>query len=560
MFYRPSHLTIDEKNDILARFWACDPSLWSSDPVEQEGIRNRLGWTSLLPAMRAAVPEIESFSREVIEAGFRRVILLGMGGSSLCPLVLGKTFPRKDAFPQLVVLDTTDPDEIEAVKKDGDLDATLFVVASKSGTTIEPNAQFHYFWSVIKETVSRPGQHFIAITDQGTPLEALARESGFRKVFLNQPDIGGRYSALSFFGLVPASLIGIEPGRILDRAEDMLHRCSADVPWKDNPGCILTEFLAENAIQNRDKLSILADPALSFFGLWLEQLLAESTGKETRGIVPIVGETTGIPGFYGGERMFVYLKLKGTAEKDSLQGFVGELRNAEFPVYVIEIQDLFDLGGQFFLWEMATALACHFLAVNAFDEPDVRLAKAKTSKVLETYHSEGKMPVEFWVDPQSHINFRTSAMVASSMKSLLRAIRDVVQALPSWGYFAFLPYLPYRPEVEDGIREMRHLLRQERGCATTLGFGPRYLHSTGQLHKGGPLSSAFLIFTRKRSRDYPPIPGMGISFWHLQFAQAAGDFEALSQAQKRVIHVHFGEDYLLGLQSFSKVFARAIRS
>ncbi len=560
MFYRPSRTSPDEKKDILSRFWAQDPSLWSSDPAEQEGIRNRLGWISNMAAMRNALPEIEAFSREVVDSGFHRVILLGMGGSSLCPLILERTFPRKDAFPRLVVLDTTDPDQIEAVQKDVDLATTLFIFASKSGTTIEPNAQFHHFWSMIEGKVPQPGRNFIAITDPGTPLDTLAREKGFRNVFLNQPDIGGRYSALSFFGLVPAALLGIEPGRILDRAKDMQKRCSGDVTWERNPGCMLAEFLAENALQNRDKLSILADPALSSFGLWLEQLLAESSGKETRGIVPIVGETTGIPGFYGGERMFVYLKLKGTPEEDSLQGFVDELKKAEFPVYVIELEDLADLGGQFFLWEMATALACHFLAVNAFDEPDVRHAKEKTSQVLEQYASEGKMPVEFWVDPQSGINFRTSAMVASSMKSLSRSIRDVVHVLPSWGYFAFLPYLPEEPGVKEAIGEMRHLLRQERGCATTLGFGPRYLHSTGQLHKGGPLSSAFLIFTRKRSRDYPPIPGMGISFWHLQFAQAAGDFEALSQVQKRVIHVHFGEDYLLGLQSFAKVFARAIRS
>jgi len=560
VFYRPSRISPDEKKGILSRFWARDPSLWSSDPAEQEGIRNRLGWISNMAAMREAIPEIEDFSREVVDFGFRRVILLGMGGSSLCALVLEKTFPRKDAFPRLIVLDTTDPDQIETVQKDGDLDTTLFIFASKSGTTIEPNAQFRHFWSMIEGKVPQPGRHFVAITDPGTPLEALAQERGFRKVFLNQPDIGGRYSALSFFGLVPAAILGIEPGRILDRAEEMQKRCSGDVPWERNPGCILAEFLAENALQNHDKLSILADPALSSFGLWLEQLLAESSGKETRGIVPIVGETTGIPGFYGGERMFVYLKLKETPEEDSLQGFVDELKKAEFPVYVIELEDLADLGGQFFLWEMATALACHFLAVNAFDEPDVRHAKAKTSEVLEQYAREGKMPVEFWVDPQSHINFRTSAMVASSMKSLSRAIRDVVHILPSWGYFAFLPYLPEEPGVVEVIGEMRHLLRQEKGCATTLGFGPRYLHSTGQLHKGGPLSSAFLIFTRKRARDYPPIPGMGISFWHLQFAQAAGDFEALSQVQKKVIHVHFGEDYHLGLQSFAKVFARAIRS
>ncbi len=559
MSIRPSYITSEQKAEILSRFWKKDPSLWSSDPKVQEAVTNRLGWLDILPKMKEALGELHELSTAVKTRGIQRVVLLGMGGSSLCPLVLSKVFGPALDFPELQVLDTTDPEEIEKIESQGTWESSLFIFASKSGTTVEPNAQFNYFWSLMERAVENPGRHFIAVTDPGTPLDKLAQERGFWRIFRNPPDIGGRYSALSYFGLVPAAVLGLDLGKLLSRAEDMIKRCGPDVPWEENPGCQLGEFLGEFAGQCRDKLNIFTDPGLESFGLWLEQLLAESTGKQTTGIVPIVGETTGIPGFYGGERIFTYIRMKDTPEDQSLESFMNELRGGDFPVYELELSDKYDLGAQFFLWEMATALASHFLGVNAFDEPDVRLAKEKTREVLEQYKAEGKIPVQFWVDPQSQIMFKPSKMLAASMKSLSRTLRDLFQVLPSWGYVAFLPYLPYDPEVEEIIREMRHLVRQEKGCATTMGFGPRYLHSTGQLYKGGPLSSAFVIFTRKRSKDYPEVPGIGVSFWHIQFAQAVGDFQALAEERKRVVHVHLGSDYKLGLQSFSKVLSRAVR-
>jgi glucose-6-phosphate isomerase len=559
VFFRPSQLSSSSKQEVLSRLWAKDPSLWTGVAEVQDQVRNGLGWLDVVPKMKEVQADIAGFAGEVVRRGIDRVVILGMGGSSLCPLVLSKVFGSQQGFPELIVLDTTDPQEVEKVEKVGSWGSTLFVVASKSGTTVEPNAQFNYFWSLLDSSLEDPGSHFVAITDPNTPLESLAKEHGFWRIFLNPSDIGGRYSALSYFGLVPAALLGLDVGRILTRAEDMIGRCGPEIPWEENPGCKLAEFFAEFGLQNRDKLSILADPPLKPFGLWLEQLVAESTGKETRGLVPIAGESTGIPGFYGPERIFVYFRMKGTPDENSLCDFVSELRQAAFPVYEIWLDDLYDLGGQFFLWEIATALSCHFFDVNAFDQPDVRLVKEKTGEVLDVYRAQGKMPVKFWIDPQSQMQFRPSKILASSMKGLSRALRDIFQVLPTWGYLAFLPYLPYDAEVEEIIGEMRHVARQERGCATTLGFGPRYLHSTGQIHKGGPFASAFLIFTRKRAEKYPVIPGFDVSFWHMQFAQAIGDFEALSDARRRVIHVHLSADYLLGLRVFSKVFSRAVK-
>ncbi len=552
MITRPSRLSLEGKTAILERFWNKDTTLWAQDLETQSAVGNRLGWLDVIPKMRDQLDDIKSFAEDIHNGDFSRVVLLGMGGSSLCPLILSKIFGPAEGWPDLCVLDSTDPDVIEAVANDGDLEDTLFIFASKSGTTVEPNSQFAYFWNKLSGSVAERGSHFVAITDPATPLELLAKERQFRKIFLNPADIGGRYSALSFFGLVPAALLGIDLDRLLNRAEDMVSKCGPDVGVSENPGFLLGEFLGEMAAQCKDKLSILTDPDVEPFGLWLEQLIAESSGKETSGIVPIVGESPGIPGFYGGDRIFVYLRTTG-----ELDGFVGELREAEFPLMVLELEDLYDLGGEFFRWEMATALACFFLGINAFDEPDVRLAKEKTKEVVDIYVKERKMPTKFWIDPQSQINFKPSRMLASSMKSLPRALRDIFLVLPSWGYLAFLPYLPYDKDVEDIILEMRNMVRQEKGCSTTMGFGPRYLHSTGQLHKGGPMSSAFIIFTRRRAKDYEEIPGYGLSFWHLQFAQAVGDFQALSEAKRRVVHIHLPVNFKLGLQSFSKVLSRA---
>ncbi len=555
----PNRMTEDEKQDILRRIWNEDPSVWSDDAEVQEKIKNRLGWLRCVPDMLGRIDEINDFVKEVRASGIKEVVLLGMGGSSLCPLVFSKIFPRAEGHPSLTVLDTTDPLVIENTLESLDMATTLFIVSSKSGSTVEPNAMFNFFWAHMEKAVEEPGRHFMAITDSGSSLEKLAAEKGFLKTFINASDIGGRFSALSYFGLVPGALMGIDIRKILENAMAMMEKCGADVPWSKNPAGQLGEFLGTCITLSRDKLTLMADPAIKPVCLWIEQLVAESTGKDTRGFIPIVGETTGIPSFYGSERTFIYMRMNDTPEESSLDAFIRELMEAEFPAYVLRLDDIYDIGGLFFLWELVTAVVCYFEALNPFDEPDVLLAKTKTSEVLEKYRQDGKMPVNFWVDPQSKITFRPSKLLAASMKGLTRTLRDMFQVLPTWGYVGFLPYLPYDPELEELILEMRHLVRQERGCATVMGYGPRYLHSSGQAYKGGPISAGFIIFTRKRNKDYPEIPGFGVSFWHMQFAQAVGDFEAMEEKQKRVVHIHLPADYMLGMRSFVKVLSRAAR-
>lgn len=558
MFYRPSTSSETALNDLLRRFLDKDPTIWSDSAEIQNKIKNRLGWLDILTFMEKHKEELKKLSDEVKERNIKKVVLLGMGGSSLCAHTLDQVFGAAQGCPSLIALDTTDPDEIEKVCESG-IEDTLFIMASKSGGTLEPNAQFAYFWAKMQAKTAKPGDFFVAITDPDTSLEKMAKENGFWKIFLNSADIGGRYSALSFFGLVPAAMLGLNMDKIVESAKKTITACLTDQNWHTNPGARLTDFLAENTVQSRDKLTIMSDDPIKPFGLWLEQLIAESTGKETRGMVPIIGETTGIPGFYGAERIFVYLRLKETEEAQSFDAFFKELRDADFPCYQITLDDIYDLWGQFFLWEMATAFSSHFLAVNPFDEPDVTLAKQKTAAVMETFKAQGGFNIEFIVDQTSQYQFRSSEIASAKMKGLSRSIRDMLYVVPTWGFVGFLPYLPYDPEVEEILGEMRHLTRQERGCATTLGFGPRYLHSTGQLHKGGPMNSAFFIFTRKKAKEYEEIPGVGCSFWHLQFAQACGDFDALSEVNRRVIHVHLASDYKTALRGFSKLFTRAIR-
>lgn len=557
MILRVDSFTEDQKNDIIQKFWKKDPSLWMKDNIKGEDIVNRLGWIDIISDMKSNICEIEEFSKSILSNKIQKVVLLGMGGSSLCPIVFNEVFEKKPGHPELLVLDTTDPEIVESTVNDDELSSSLFIVASKSGSTLEPNAMFYYFWHKISGVNNNPGDQFIAITDPGSPLATMAEQKKFRKIFLNPPDIGGRYSALSFFGLLPAAILGIDLDKLISTAECMVKACSTTSTWSENPAGKLTEFLSSNVAKSKDKLTIMTDPEIETFALWLEQLIAESSGKDTLGFVPVVGESTGIPGYYGGERIFVYIRYKNSKDYGRYNDFFHELAKSEFPVFTLEIDDLYDLGGQFFLWEMVTALTCHFISVNPFDEPDVGLAKKKTSEVLSKYQEQGKIPVNFWVDPQSNILFRPSDLLASSMKGLARTLRDLFTVLPTWGYLGFLPYLPYNDEVDSILGEIRHGVRQEHGCATVMGYGPRYLHSTGQVYKGGPVSAGFIILTRKKAKEYEKISEYNASFWHIQFAQAVGDFEALQETGKRVIHIHLSSDYLLGLKSLQKMISRA---
>ena len=514
------------ERDAVGRLWARDPALWRPDPAEQRELVDRLGWLSLPRSMRAEVPALERFAEEARREGVRHVVLCGMGGSSLAPEVFRLTFGSAQGCPRLIVLDSTDPGAVRAVDAAIDPAATLFLVASKSGGTVEVAALLAHFW----EAAGRRGDRFCAITDPGTGLERLARERRFRRVFLNPPDIGGRYSALSLFGLVPAALIGLDLGRLLDRAGAEQALCGPDHPAARNPGAWLGAFMGGLARAGRDKLTLLTAPGIAGFGLWAEQLLAESTGKQGRGIIPVVGEPPGPAEAYGEDRCFVALRLDG-AGADAPDRAVAALRGRQ-PLVVARLADRYDLGAEMYRWEVATALAGALLGIHPFDQPNVQESKDNTSRVLREAQASGHLPP---APPEVCLEIADAEAVASFLA------RATARA-----YVALQAYLTPGEEVERRLQTLRALLRDHFQVATTLGFGPRFLHSTGQLHKGGPASGVFLQLTY-RPMDDLPVPGQPYSFGELIAAQALGDLQSLRARQLPVARVDLGADVLGGL-------------
>jgi glucose-6-phosphate isomerase len=485
------------------RIWARDPTVWKDDPDTPE-IRDRLGWLTVGEAMAQQVKALAAFAGEV-RAEFGRVVLCGMGGSSLAPEVVRSTFGAPPGYPSLHVLDSTDPRAVRQAGQ-GDLARTLFIISSKSGTTQESDSFFRYFW----ERTGGRGSQFVAITDPGTPLEQLARDRGFRRTFLNQADIGGRYSALSFFGLVPAALIGVDVGTLLHRAHRMAEACAACVPPLENPAARLGALLGEAALAGRDKVTFVLSPGIASFGLWAEQLIAESTGKEGKGILPVAGEPLGPPEVYGEDRVFVSMVLAG--ESDSgVEARLAELEQAGHPVVHLKLDDRFDLGQEFFRWEFATAVAGAVLRINPFDQPNVAESKANTKAVL----AKGSTP--------------SPAASAPEIEQFLAAVKP-------GDYLAIMAYLPPTPENDRQLAAIRLRLRDRLTVATTLGYGPRFLHSTGQLHKGGPPVGHFLQIT-ERVVDELPIPGVPFGFGRLEAAQAEGDLVALRARGRPAIRV-----------------------
>ncbi|NPA49328.1 MAG: phosphoheptose isomerase [Thermodesulfobacteria bacterium] len=544
---RPSKLSEDQKKEILRKILEKDPSVYTKDQELQEKIAARLGWVDVPQRMRPQVPLLREFAAQVKER-FDHVVHCGMGGSSLFPLALTKIFGSQPGWPEFRVLDTTDPEEIAKIEEECDLKRTLFIIASKSGTTVETVSHYRYFWEKVGAVSDAPGEHFVALTDEGTPLHREAEERSFLKVFLNPQDVGGRYAALTFVGLLPAALMGLEIEKFLDTAEEMQATCSPDIPWEYNPAAWLSEYIAERFFLGQDKLTIMADPLLRPFTLWIEQLVAESLGKEFTGVIPIVGESPGSPTVYGPDRIFVYLGLRG--RQDLYQRLFSDLREAGFPLKPYWLEDRYELGAECYRWELAIALCGVWLGLNPFDEPDVIRAKKKTREVLETFKQTGSFPVEFYLDDDVKVGFLYAGGLRVQYPRLRAAVKKFMYETPPWGYFAFLPYLPYDPEIEELFTDLRTLFRGRRQCSTILGFGPRYLHSTGQLFKGGPRSGRFIIFTRKGRREEQVIPGEGYTFWDLQFAQAYGDFQALSEDERPVIHIHLSEDYKEDLKRF----------
>ena len=502
--------------DVVRRIWAKDPTLWPGDEAQRKEIANRLGWLDSPAAMRREADGLAAFAREVHQAGLVKAFLLGMGGSSLAPEVFRRVFgPAGDAL-DIAVLDTTDPAAIRAAAATCDTAKALFIVSSKSGGTIEVDSALRHFW----EATGGNGAQFVAITDPGTTLEALGKERKFRRVFVNPPDIGGRFSVLSYFGLVPAALLGVDIVRLLDSALGMARECAlgrekaADA--LRNPGYTLGATLAGLCKDGRDKVTFVLDPKIAAFGLWVEQLLAESLGKEGQGSLPVVGEPLGNPGHYGGDRVFVSVSV-GKAG-DSVAAKLLALERAGHPVARLAVPDAYSLGGEFFRWEFATAVTGIEIGVNAFDQPNVAEAKKRMQENLATLKSTGALPdVAPGGEPE------LEALLGSLISG-----RD---------YLGILAYLPYDDRTEGILEVLRAALRDSLKVATTLGFGPRYLHSTGQFHKGGPKTGAFIVLTCDHASDLA-IPGQPYSFAQLERAQALGDLQSLAARGCRAVRLH----------------------
>lgn len=547
------HVKKLEEQNFSARLWRKDGSLWSQNSEEQKAIRNALGWLHVAEKMEQKIADLIAYANEVREAGFSHVLHMGMGGSSLAPLVFQRSFKTGDQGIPLTVLDSTDPTTIKGLEQRLPLQDTLFIVASKSGTTTEPRDFCDYFYSKLKDIKGdRAGENFVVVTDPGTPLVRLAEERNFRRSFINFKDIGGRYSALSYFGLLPAALMGLDVGEMLVRALRMAHACGSCIPAGENSAVRLGAVLGQLAREGRDKVTFLVPDAISTFGMWLEQLLAESTGKEGTGLLPIALEPAGDPSVYGKDRLFIHVKL--SEEKDeSLDTKVVALKKTGQPVVSIEMKDRLDLAQEFVRWEIATATAGAILGINAFNQPNVQESKDNTKRLLDVVSEKGELPGEQPTIQQGLLSFYGKEGTDDISDALALFLR---QSKPG-DYLALLAYLTEEENTEKKLQEMRLALRDTLQIATTLGYGPRYLHSTGQLHKGGPNTGLFIQLTADEA-DGLNVPGKTYDFGILQKAQAQGDFEALRKHGRRVIRLDLGSDVARGLEELPRLVEKAL--
>ena len=516
-----SHL---DAESVPARLSSHDHTLWSDSPAE---IADRLAWLTLPTDIQGQIDPLTEFAATVRDAGYSHVVLLGMGGSSLGPEVIRQVIASSvnGVHPDMLTLDSTVPSWVSATSAAIDPARTLFVISSKSGTTTEPLAFYAYFRQLVESSLQNghPGHNFVAVTDPETPLARLARSDNFRHAFINDPNIGGRYSVLSLFGLVPATLMGVDSRQLLRRAESMRRQCLPTVPTADNPGAWLGATIGALAKHGRDKLTLVASPRIAGFGLWVEQLLAESAGKNGTGIIPVAAEPLETPDHYGADRLFVQLRL---ADDDSAPAAAEDramekLIAAGHPVVRLEMSDAYDLGAEFYRWEYATAIAGHILGIHPFDQPDVQGAKDRTVSVLDRYQGEGQLP-----------QMKTDDV--GSLSGLLAASN-------AGDYLAVMAYLPDLPGIADAIYRLRRRAIESHGIATTAGYGPRFLHSTGQLHKGGPNTGIFLQLTQEHTQDIE-IPGWPFSFGILADAQALGDLQALRELNRRIVSIRLAGD------------------
>ena len=542
----------------VSRLWARDASLWTGG---DEG--KWLGWLSIVTEQQQNATRFTKFAEEVEDAGFSHALLLGMGGSSLCAEVFRKTFGKMEGFPELHVLDSTDPAQIKSIENRIDLTKTLFFVSSKSGTTLEPNIFKQYFFEQVLQTPGdKAGERFVAITDPGSKLRQAAENDQFRKIFLGVPSIGGRYSALSDFGLAPAAAMGVNVPRFLDRTNEMISACGPDVPPRNNPGVILGAILGVAHNHGRDKVTIIASPGIYDLGAWLEQLLAESTGKNGKGLIPVDRESLSSPETYGDDRVFVYVRLAGDPDA-SLDAPVDALEDAGQPVVRIFVTDVYNLGQEFFRWEIATAVAGSIIGINPFDQPDVEASKVATRKLTEEYERSGSLPAETPIFEGEGIKLFADERNAKDLNATVkdRSLSGYVKAhldrLRPGDYFALLAYLEMNDANEAILRSARHAVRDRKRVATCLGFGPRFLHSTGQAYKGGPNTGVFLQITCDDAIDLP-VPGQKYAFGIVKAAQARGDFEVLAERGRRALRVHLGADVDKGLAIFAAAMKTAL--
>jgi len=544
-------------NGKVRRLWQRDASLWTGTDEA-----NWLGWLGITEEQLEHVEELKKVADDAKSGGFKGVLLLGMGGSSLCPEVLRMTYGKINGFPELHVLDSTDPAQIKAFEKKIDPAKTLFIVSSKSGSTLEPNIFKQYFFEQVKTAIGadKAGSRFIAITDPGSKMQQVAERDKFRHIFHGLPSIGGRYSALSNFGMVPAAVMGLDAKKLLDRTAEMVEACASCVPVEQNPGVVLGLILGSAAKAGRDKVTIITSPGISDLGAWLEQLLAESTGKQGKGIIPVDREVLGAPELYGNDRVFAYLRLENApdAQQDAK---LTALEKAGHPVVRIAVLDNYDLGQEFFRWEIATAVAGSVIAINAFNQPDVEASKIATRNLTTEYEKTGSLPAEKPVLEDKGVKLFTDdknaaelAKAAGSSKSLAGYLKAHLGRVKAGDYFALLGYIQMNESHEESLQAIRHQVRDNKHIATCLGFGPRFLHSTGQAYKGGPNTGVFLQITCDDAQDLA-VPDQKYTFGIVKAAQARGDFQVLVERGRRALRVHLGAD----LESSLKVLAAAVK-
>jgi transaldolase / glucose-6-phosphate isomerase len=551
--------TLDDWNaqKKVDRLWAGDAAVWTGQDEDKW-----VGWLTLIDEQQKTLRRFANFAAEVKDAGFSHALVLGMGGSSLCPEVLRKSFGRIEGFPELHVLDSTDPAQVKSFEDRIDLANTLFFVSSKSGATLEPNIFKQYFFEQVRQAVGdeQVGSRFVAITDPGSKLREVAERDRFRKIFLGVPSVGGRYSALSDFGLAPACAMGIQIDKFLESAAAMADSCRLQP--KDNPGVILGAVLGVAHNEGRDKLTIVASPGIHDLGAWLEQLVAESTGKNGKGVIPVDRESFASAGVYGDDRVFVYLRLESSPDKTQ-DDAIEAISAAGHPVVRISVSDLYDLAQEFFRWEIATAVAGSIIGINPFNQPDVEASKIETKKLTEQYEQTGSLPEEEAIFQDDGIKLyadernKGELEQAARDRSLSGYLKAHLNRLKPCDYFALLAYIEMNDVHERELQASRHLVRDAKRVATCLGFGPRFLHSTGQGYKGGPDSGVFLQITCDDAADLK-VPDQKYTFGVVKAAQARGDFAVLAERGRRALRVHLGTDVEAALGRLEAGISKAI--